>query len=91
MRASDAAAMMLAARHPCSRADVTPDLSGVRTPTLAVHGADDRAVGPGGGRHSARAVPGARLAMVEDAGHLCTLEQPETVSTLLRDFITGVQ
>jgi pimeloyl-ACP methyl ester carboxylesterase len=41
----------------------------VNVPTLVIHGKDDRLVSPSGGRATARAIPGAKLLMVDDMGH----------------------
>lgn len=49
-----------------SRADQLPHL---RVPTLVIHGADDPLITPQGGLSTARAVPGARLAMHGGMGH----------------------
>lgn len=49
--------------------DRTADLARVRVPTVVIHGTDDRLVRPSGGRATARAVPGARLVLVEGMGH----------------------
>jgi pimeloyl-ACP methyl ester carboxylesterase len=44
-------------------------LARVTTPTLVIHGKDDRLVSPSGGRATAKAIPGAKLLMVDDMGH----------------------
>lgn len=49
--------------------DRTPLLRTITAPTLVVHGTADRLVRPSGGRATARAIPGARLLMVEGMGH----------------------
>ena len=36
------------------------------------------------------AIPGARLAIVEDCGHLAPLEQPQAVTALLRYWLDGL-
>lgn len=41
----------------------------ITVPTLVVHGTDDRLVRPSGGRATARAIPGARLDLIEGMGH----------------------
>jgi pimeloyl-ACP methyl ester carboxylesterase len=41
----------------------------VTAPTLVIHGKDDKLVTPSGGRATAKAIPGARLLMVDDMGH----------------------
>jgi pimeloyl-ACP methyl ester carboxylesterase len=49
--------------------DRTAALRRLDLPTLVIHGANDPLVNPSGGRATARAVPGARLEMVEGMGH----------------------
>lgn len=65
----------------------TEELAGVSVPTLVAVGADDRATPPVRSERIAAAVPGARLEVVPGAGHSSTLEQPEAVTALLRDFL----
>ena len=49
--------------------DRTKDLRRVRVPTLVIHGTKDRMVTPSGGRRTAKAIPGARLMLIEGMGH----------------------
>jgi pimeloyl-ACP methyl ester carboxylesterase len=49
--------------------DRTKELRGIEAPTLVIHGTVDKLVRPSGGRATARAIPGARLLMVEGMGH----------------------
>jgi pimeloyl-ACP methyl ester carboxylesterase len=44
-------------------------LARVTTPTLVIHGRDDRLVSPSGGRATAKAIRGAKFLMVDDMGH----------------------
>jgi pimeloyl-ACP methyl ester carboxylesterase len=50
-------------------------------------GADDLATPPHKSERIAERIPGARLERIADCGHSSTLEQPEAVTTLLRDFL----
>jgi pimeloyl-ACP methyl ester carboxylesterase len=45
------------------------ELRRITAPTLVIHGTKDRLVAPSGGRATARAIPGARLLMIEGMGH----------------------
>ncbi|MEA2386695.1 MAG: hypothetical protein QOJ22_869 [Thermoleophilaceae bacterium] len=45
------------------------DLKRIEAPTLVIHGDADRLVRPSGGRATARAIPGARLELIEGMGH----------------------
>jgi pimeloyl-ACP methyl ester carboxylesterase len=49
--------------------DRTPILRTIGVPTVVVHGTADKLVQPSGGRATAKAIPGARLVMIEDMGH----------------------
>ena len=44
-------------------------LKRIKAPTLVIHGKDDRLVSPSGGKATAKAIPGARLLLVENMGH----------------------
>jgi pimeloyl-ACP methyl ester carboxylesterase len=61
-------------------------LGGVKAPALVVWGRRDRVVPLECGEHYARALPAARLAVVENAGHYVEMEQPEAVGKLIVDF-----
>ena len=51
------------------RATAPRQLAGIKAPTLVIHGTVDRLVRPSGGKATARAIPGAKLMMVEGMGH----------------------
>ena len=47
----------------------TADVRRIEAPTLVIHGTDDRLVATSGGKATARAIPGARLMLIEGMGH----------------------
>lgn len=49
--------------------DRTQALRGVQVPTTVIHGNRDPLVRPAGGKATARAIPGARLMMIDGMGH----------------------
>lgn len=49
--------------------DRTPGLRQLDLPALVIHGKNDVLVNPSGGRATAKAIPGARLKMVDGMGH----------------------
>jgi pimeloyl-ACP methyl ester carboxylesterase len=49
--------------------DRTKALHRITAPTLVIHGTVDKMVRPSGGKATAKAIPGARLMMVEGMGH----------------------
>ena len=60
----------------------------IRVPTLVVAGDEDSVYPPALARETARRIPGARLAMVEGAGHLVNLEQPARFNEIVMHFIS---
>lgn len=66
-----------------ARPDSRPVLGAIACPTLVVVGADDRLTPPERARDLAGAIPGARLAVVGECGHLSAIEQPQAVSVAL--------
>ncbi len=49
--------------------DRTKALHKLRLPTTVIHGAEDPLIHPSGGRATAKAIPGARLRIIEGLGH----------------------
>jgi pimeloyl-ACP methyl ester carboxylesterase len=49
--------------------DRTRKLAAIKAPTLVIHGTVDKMIRPSGGKATARAIPGARLMMIEGMGH----------------------
>jgi 3-oxoadipate enol-lactonase len=65
------------------RMDLVPHLDAIRAPTLVIAAADDPATPPEHGDLIAAHVRDARLAIVEDARHLATVEQPRAMTELI--------
>ena len=62
-------------------------LENIRVPTLVIAGDEDTVYPPALAREVARRIPGAELVMLEDAGHLVNLEQPERFNAVLLKFL----
>jgi len=58
-----------------ARFDLSGDVEHITSPTLVIHGAEDRYVPPANARALADAIPGAKLRVLEDAGHLVFVER----------------
>ena len=69
------------------RDDVLSLLKKVDRPTLVIHGEYDRALPPACGERLATAIPGSQYEVIADAGHLATLEAPETVGPHIARFL----
>lgn len=59
----------------------------IRVPTLVVWGASDGIVTPAYGEAFAAEIPGARFALIEEAGHYPHVEQPDAFVSVVRDFV----
>jgi 3-oxoadipate enol-lactonase len=69
--------------------DFQASTSGLRLPTLAIAGAHDTSTPPDLVFETADLVPGAQKALIQRAGHLPCVEQPEEYADLLRDFLAA--
>ena len=70
-----------------ARPDSRPDLARIRCPTLVLCGRQDALCPVDRHAEMAAAIPGARLAIIEDCGHMAPLERPQAVTALLREWV----
>lgn len=70
-----------------NRDNVLPRMSEVQAKTLVVCGREDVATPLPKSENLARAIKGASLVVIPDAGHMSSLEQPERVNTALVPFV----
>ncbi|MFN6999337.1 alpha/beta fold hydrolase [Elioraea tepidiphila] len=71
------------------RPDSRDLLRGIATPTLVICGREDAATPLEHSEEIAALIPGARLAVIEECGHLSPLERPQAVTALLRLWLEG--
>lgn len=72
-----------------SRPDSWGGLGDVSVPTVVIAGRQDAICPPDLHVAMAAAIPGAALVVVEECGHLSSLEQPEAVTTALGDWLAA--
>ena len=70
-----------------NRPDSRPTLAGIDCPTLILCGRQDALTPLDRSEEMAALIPRARLAIVEDCGHLSPMERPQAVTALLRDWL----
>jgi 3-oxoadipate enol-lactonase len=68
--------------------DLRPLLASVQAPTLVLSGAEDVAAPPSVGAYTARAITGARLAVIQAASHFAHYERPGPVTDALLNHFT---
>jgi 3-oxoadipate enol-lactonase len=84
--AQDPSAIAAAALGMAERPDSRPDLPAIAVPTLVITSDRDRLIPQEVTAPMADAIPGARLAVIEGAGHLSNVEQPEVFAGLVAGF-----
>ena len=70
-----------------ARADSRPSLPAIACPTLLIWGRQDGIATEAHQTEMLAAIPDCRLTVIEDCGHLVTLEKPATVNALLADWL----
>ncbi len=67
-----------------------PPFEAIDLPVLVLTGSADRVAPPDHSRAMARAIPGARLAVIEGAGHISNIEAPDAFNAALDAFLRDV-
>jgi len=69
------------------RPDSRPDLAGIACPTLVLCGRQDALTPLAAHEEMAAGIKGAKLVVVEDCGHMSTMEKPEAVTAVMRYWL----
>ena len=70
------------------RRDSRPFLIEYGVPTMVICGRQDALTPLDLSAEMAAGIPGARLAVIEDCGHLSTMERPQAATALMRQWLT---
>lgn len=70
-----------------NRPDATPVLAAIACPTLVLCGAQDGWSPPDRHERMAALIKGARLRVIDDCGHMCTMERPTEVTAALQEWM----
>ena len=84
MRADPESAARMFESHDVPR--LAPDLGAIEVPTLLIHGRRDAIVPLTAARAAAAAIPGARLVVLDDAGHVPTMTRPHEVVSAIETW-----
>lgn len=85
--AQPAEAIAAASLGMAERPDSTGDLAAIDVPTLVITSTEDTLIPPDATSPMADQISGARLEVIEGAGHLSSLEAPEVFTRLLREHL----
>lgn len=72
-----------------ARADSRPLLAGIKVPTVIVVGDADPLTPQALSEEMAAAIPGAKLVVAPECGHVITLERPEVVNAALMEWLAA--
>jgi 3-oxoadipate enol-lactonase len=70
-----------------SRASVFEALSAITAPTLVIVGEKDMARPLSEAQRTVEKIPGAKLFIIPEAAHLCTIEEPAAVTEAIEEFL----
>jgi pimeloyl-ACP methyl ester carboxylesterase len=76
--------------YACDRMDIESEVGKIDIPALVLCGDDDKMTPPDLSRFIADAIPGAKLALIEGAGHYVMREKPEAFNSVLTAFVRGL-
>ena len=79
-----------AQRGLAARRDYSGDLAGITLPTLIVAGREDAVRKPDDAEFIHHRIRNSRLEIIDDAGHLMNMEQPEVFNRALTDFLGSI-
>jgi pimeloyl-ACP methyl ester carboxylesterase len=85
MRRAVAVAVIMQQMQACAAHDTSARLAQLELPTLVIHGTEDQMLPVQNAELIASRIPGARLEIFEDVGHLFFVERPECSAELVRE------
>ena len=74
-----------------AQADLRDALPGIRVPTLVVHGSEDVRAPRPVAEALRDGIPGARMVVLQGAGHVCTIDAPDRLAAAMREFLGTVR
>jgi pimeloyl-ACP methyl ester carboxylesterase len=73
-----------------ARPDSTSTLSTIDVPTLIIAGSEDAVTPPRDARTLHAAIPGSRIEILQQAGHLSNIERPAAFNTVVTEFLASL-
>ena len=70
-----------------NRPDSRENLQDIKVPTLVICGRQDELTPVAISEETRNGIPDARLCIIEDCGHLSSLERPQATTALMRDWL----
>ncbi len=74
----------------CDKFDVSSEISNISLKALAICGAEDKMTPPEFSRQISESISRAKLCLIEGAGHMVMMEQPEEFNEALNNFTASI-
>lgn len=74
----------------CNKLNITEEILQIKIPTLLVCGDDDKMTPPALSQFMKDRIPGAKMTLIEEAGHFAMLENVEMFNRVLKDFVDSL-
>lgn len=74
----------------CSKLDLKAQVLRVKVPVLVVCGREDKMTPPDLSRDIQQQIPGAKLCLIDGAGHYVMLEKPRELNSAIAGFVAGL-
>ena len=71
----------------CNEFDIREEVGNIKLPALIICGEDDQMTPVNFSEYLAERIPGSRLEIIQEAGHMVMLEKPEVVARLINEFM----
>jgi 3-oxoadipate enol-lactonase len=81
------ATTFMAQLHALMSSDRSETIRTIVAPTLVVHGLDDKLIRPSNGEELARRIPGAKLVLLPQCGHMPMYEKATELAQIVVDFL----
>jgi pimeloyl-ACP methyl ester carboxylesterase len=75
----------------CSKFDIRGELDKIKTPVLVVCGTEDKMTPPALSEQIAAGIAGAKLVLIEGAGHMAMMEKPDVFNQAVKDFCESIK
>jgi pimeloyl-ACP methyl ester carboxylesterase len=74
----------------CDKFDVMEHVQNIKLPTLIIAGTEDTMTPVKYSQYLAKKIPGAKLAMINNATHYVTMEKPDEVNRAIKEWLAGL-
>jgi pimeloyl-ACP methyl ester carboxylesterase len=75
----------------CSKFDLRGDTDKIKVPVLTICGTEDKMTPPAASEKIAAEIAGAKLVLIEGAGHMAMMEKPEAFNRAVKDFCESIR